>query len=144
MEWHERYGQPHQPAMEEIAAFVGNPAWETLNASLSESYGIRPKVEYSGCSMAKGWNVKYKKSGKSLCTLYPRNGFFVAMIVVGMTDPEACDFVISQCSDPVRKVYEDTETFRGSKWLMVAVEDRRTCEDALRLIELRMGLIRKK
>ena len=144
MEWHERYKQQQQPEMKDIADFIGNPAWEALNASLSESWGIRPKVEYSGCSMARGWNVKYKKSGKALCTLYPGDGFFFAMVVIGMSDPEACDFVVSQCSEPVRALYEGTETFRGSKWLMVAVRDERTCEDTLRLIELRMGLIRKK
>jgi hypothetical protein len=45
---------------------------------------VKPKLSYSGCSMDggawKGWNVKYKKSGKVLCSLYPKQGYFLALV----------------------------------------------------------------
>ncbi len=41
----------------------------------------RPKairqLEYSKCSLKPGWNVKYKKSGKALCALYPMEDYFI-------------------------------------------------------------------
>ncbi|KAB2952754.1 DUF3788 family protein [Heliorestis acidaminivorans] len=36
---------------------------------MEEAYQAKPHITYSKCSAQPGWNVKYKKSGKSLCTL---------------------------------------------------------------------------
>ena len=41
----------------------------------------------SACSWEQGWNVKFKKAGKTLCTLYPRELFFTVMVVVGKREP---------------------------------------------------------
>lgn len=45
-------------------------------------------MDYSTCSFQPGWNVKYKKGGKSLCTLYPMDGYFIALVVVGPKEEE--------------------------------------------------------
>jgi hypothetical protein len=28
----------------------------------------------------RGWNIKYQKSGKSICTIYPQQGYFLALV----------------------------------------------------------------
>jgi AraC family transcriptional regulator len=28
----------------------------------------------------KGWNVKYRKGGRALCSLYPKQGYFLALV----------------------------------------------------------------
>ena len=42
------------------------------------------KIAYSNCAMDnnvwRGWNIKYQKSGKSLCTIYPQQGYFLALV----------------------------------------------------------------
>ena len=68
MGWKTRYPIDRQPSLEEIAAAVATPLWGKFLIHLEETYRVTPKVEYSKCAMAPGWNVKYKKSGKALCT----------------------------------------------------------------------------
>ena len=81
MGWKTRYPIDRQPSLEEIAAAVATPLWGKFLIHLEETYRVTPKVEYSKCAMAPGWNVKYKKSGKALCTLYPVEGSLVQMCI---------------------------------------------------------------
>lgn len=73
MVWNEKFGATHIPSWEDIRKYIGagKPNWDKFTAYIEETYGVKPKIEYSGCSAQPGWNVKYKKSSKSLCTLYP-------------------------------------------------------------------------
>jgi hypothetical protein len=57
--------------------------WDELVLYIEETYKAKQHLDYSKCSAQPGWNVKYKKSSKSLCTLYPMPNYFIALIVVG-------------------------------------------------------------
>jgi hypothetical protein len=64
----------HMPAYDEIVDYINLPAqelWRQINHFIQQRYSATPKIMYSKCSGKPGWNVKYQKSGKSLCTLYP-------------------------------------------------------------------------
>jgi hypothetical protein len=73
-----------QPTESELASFVGTEHFIDLHNYLCENYKIKPKIAYSNCSMDnnvwRGWNIKYQKSGKSLCTIYPQQGYFLALV----------------------------------------------------------------
>lgn len=73
-------------------------------------------MEYSRCSMQAGWNIKYKKGGKSLCTLYPMQGYFIALVVVGSHELMEAEFLMPQCSDYVQTVFKNTKTGNGQKY----------------------------
>jgi len=86
MLWYELFDKAHEPQDNEIREFVDTPLWDDLAKYLQQSYKVHPKLFHSGCSMDKGywrgWNVKYQKSGKSLCSLYPKQGYFTALIPI--------------------------------------------------------------
>ena len=76
-----------QPTEDEIKDFVGTEIFTLftdLDNHLREDYKIKPKLAYSSCAMDKniwrGWNIKYQKSGKSYCTIYPQQGHFLVLI----------------------------------------------------------------
>ena len=73
-----------QPTELEIREFVETGLFEDLDTYLRNTYNVKPKTAYSNCSMDnniwRGWNVKYQKSGKSLCTIYPQKGYFLALV----------------------------------------------------------------
>ena len=71
------------PLLNEIEAYVKNPLFSQFCSEIKEKYKINEKIEYSSCSWEKGWNVKFKKSGKTLCTIYPREAYFTVMAVIG-------------------------------------------------------------
>ena len=50
---------------------------------MKSNYNVNPIFEFSKCSLEFGWNIKFKKTGKTLCTIYPRESYFTAMLVIG-------------------------------------------------------------
>lgn len=68
--------QEEIPVLEDFAAYIRNPVFMQFCSEIKKKYRCNEKIEFSRCSWERGWNVKFKKSGKSLCTVYPREGYF--------------------------------------------------------------------
>lgn len=138
MTWMEAYPKSQQPTLQEIEAFIESPLWNGLCDWAESTYTIAPKVEHSTCSGAPGWNVKYKKSGRSLCTLYPDRGQFTALISIGTKEAPEAELLLPTCSDYIRELFARTQTFNGARWLMIRVSDARVLEDVKKFIRLRV------
>ena len=80
----EMFDKERQPTELELRDFVGTEFFMDLHNYLCDSYKVKPKLSYSNCSMDKniwrGWNIKYQKSSKSLCTIYPQHGYFLVLV----------------------------------------------------------------
>lgn len=139
MSWNEQYPKSTMPSFEEMSSFVGNPLWDELCIYLQEVYGVFPKIEHSICSGAPGWNLKYKKSGRALCTLYPAEGFFTCLVSVGSREAMEAEFLLSACTEYLRKLYWNTKPFNGGRWLMIALTSAEVLEDVKKLIDLRVN-----
>lgn len=137
MNWQDAFFQDTKPTFEQINEFINNPLWDKLNKTLVSTYNVEPKLEYSKCSMQRGWNVKYKKRGKSLCTLYPQEGYFKALVIVNESNRVEVDLFINTCCDYVKKIYNEVNFFNGSKWLMIQVDSLLVLNDMLELIKFR-------
>ena len=137
MEWHEWYGPDHAPAYEEISSFVDSALWDEARGALEDGFQVAPRLEYSRCSMQKGWNVKYKKSGRSLCTLYPMAGHFLALVVIGQREEQNMDEVLPELNKETQALYHRTPVSMGSRWLMLRVGDESALADLVSLVKLR-------
>ena len=80
----EMFDKEIQPNESELNVFVGTEFFTDLYNHLCDSYKIKPRISYSNCAMDKnvwrGWNIKFQKSGKSLCTIYPQQGYFLVLV----------------------------------------------------------------
>lgn len=137
MEWANLYGADKQPTEAQIKAFVNTPLWERLDDFLREGYKIEPTIRYSGCSGQPGWNVKYQKSGRSLGTLYPMDGFFIALVVIGAKEQGEAELIIPSCTAHVQELFNSAAAVSGACWLMIQVTDEEICSDVERLVQLR-------
>lgn len=137
MVWSEQYDKIHQPTEKNIREFINNDLWQELNSYLQETYDTLPKTTYSGCSMQKGWNVKYQKRGKSLCTLYPMQGYFIVLVVIGIREMNEAELLMPLCSEYIQNMFEQTASGYNGKWMMIDVKNRDILEDVKKLIELR-------
>lgn len=137
MNWDELYSSTEKPDVNQIAKYINNPLWIKFADYMESNYDIEPSIEYSRCSMQKGWNIKYKKSSKSLCTLYPKEGFFIVLVVIGQKEMSETEFMIPSCCEYVKQVFTETETGNGQKWMMINVQDEETLEDIFKLIRIR-------
>ena len=137
MDWNLLYSNVTPPTWEQITEYIGSPLWADFNERIQSAYQVKPCMEHSRCSMQAGWNIKYKKGGKSLCTLYPMQGYFIALVVVGSRELTEAEFLMPQCSDYVQTVFKNTKIGNGQKWLMLDVRDRGIMDDVFSLINLR-------
>lgn len=137
MEWMTTYGPEKQPTETEISSFIDDPMWEDLNKFVQDSYQVSPAYSYSQCAGQPGWNVKYKKAGRSLCTLYPMDGFFIALVVIGTKEREEAELLKPSLSKHVQKLMETADISAMGQWLMVNVTDEEILDNVKWLIQLR-------
>jgi AraC family transcriptional regulator len=122
--------------------------WGELAEHLQQAYNSKPKTEYSGCSMDggiwKGWNVKYKKSGKSLRTLYPKQGYFLSLITVSERDSDEADVLAQHFCGYVKELYQRASFGKNyGKMLGIEVSSEEILLDLKALIALRAGVTKQ-
>lgn len=138
MKWSELYATNNPPSLDDISNYVNTELWQRLNSYLQVTYRIQPKLSYSRCSMQPGWNIKYQKSGKSLCTLYPLAGYFIALIVIGSKETEETEFMLPSYSEYSQNLYQNTAYSTGGRWLMINVTEPAILDDVINLIQIRV------
>lgn len=128
------------PTLEEIGEYIKNSVFLQFCFDIKAKYNCKEKIEFSSCSWEKGWNVKFKKAGKSLCTIYPREGYFTILIVIGSAERISTEAILPDCTDELKEIYQQTKEGNGQRWLMIDLEDKEEMyRDVLRLIEIRRG-----
>ena len=128
----------HPPTLNEIGEFIQNPVFSQFCKEIKDQYQCTEKIEFSPCSWEMGWNIKFKKAGKTLCTIYPRELYFTVMVVIGQREKEQVKDILPECASTIRKKYHQTKEGNGQKWLMIDIEDKdETYQDLLRLIQIR-------
>lgn len=126
------------PAIEAISEYVRNPVFVQFCSEIKNTYKCNEKIEYSSCSWEKGWNIKFKKAGKTLCTVYPRECYITIMIVIGTKEKAFVEAILPECTVELSDIFNHTKEGNGQKWLMIDLEDKGDLyNDVLRLIQIR-------
>jgi hypothetical protein len=122
----------HQPTEDEIAAALGPayPLWQRLLAFIAETYQMPGEFSFSGKNY--GWNMWYRKSGKSLVTLYPQQGKLIAQVVLGKAEVEQAEALT--LGDHVSKVLRETAQLHDGRWLFIPVTTERDAQDIEQLL----------
>ena len=135
--WDVAWPEHTRPTIHDIAAWVKDPLFLESNSWLCSTYGIQPLMEFSRCSMDRGWNVKYKKGSRPLCVCYVRAGWFTAMVTVGAGQMEELRALLPSFSETFQAIFESTRLFNGGKWLVLDVKQAQQLEDVRQLILLK-------
>lgn len=128
----------NRPDLEKIGDYVQNPVFMRFCNEVKELYKCVEQIEYSSCSLEKGWNVKFKSAGRALCTVYPRELYFTVMVVAGKKEKESAEAMLPECTPEFRDIYNNTREFNGQRWLMIDLEDENgVYRDVFRFLEIR-------
>lgn len=130
----------YMPTYEEIVAYLNEPArvlWQDLDAFIRQKYKVSPRITYSKCSSKPGWNVKYQKSGKSLCTLYPEQDGFVALVVILLEMVPLIEAMSGQLESEVLATVKSARPFNGTLWLMIPVNRKPVVNNVQELLMLK-------
>lgn len=143
MEWSELFNISQMPSVKDIKAYIGKsePIWNELTSFIEDTYKVNFQMSYSKCCAQPGWNIKYKKSGKSLCTLYPMEDYFIALIVVGAKEEDEVKIAMDagMFTTYVMELYQKTVFSAGGRWLMIEVKNKEILNDIKTLIKIRVN-----
>lgn len=130
----------HEPTFEEISNSIAGPGaelWRELNTFIQQEWKASPKIAFSRCSGKPGWNVKYQKSGKSLCTLYPEDRGFIALVVITLALVPGVMAQEAEFTPYVIDLVASGKPYNGTLWLMIQVTDGQVLEDVKRLFMMK-------
>lgn len=129
----------HSPHIEEVSEIVGRPLFNTLCSEILARYNGKAELSFSKCSMGYGWNIKFKKGSKSLCTIYPHEGSFSLMIVIGRKQKEAAQSLLPSLHPVLEQIYDQTPCGNDQRWMWIDLEDQdELADDLMKLIDLRL------
>ncbi|NLI14232.1 MAG: DUF3788 domain-containing protein [Peptococcaceae bacterium] len=132
----------YTPTYDEIFDYINEPArtlWRDFNSFVQQKYKVSPKITYSKCSGKPGWNLKYQKSGKSLCTLYPERECFIALIVVTLDLVPVIEASSKDFEPYTLGLLRSARPFNGTLWLMVRIENKYILENVKHLLLLKQA-----
>lgn len=128
----------YQPDLYEISEYIENSLFDELCKIMIDEYQAKVRIEFSKDVWARGWNIKFRKSGRSLCVVYPKKKYFTMLIVIGRREKEMFDHLYDQLSDEMRNIYLSTKEGMDQRWLMIDItSENEVYRDALRLIKIR-------
>jgi hypothetical protein len=127
----------HTPTEQEMEAFIGasaKEAWVKLRRFLKENYDIVPEMIFD---KKHGWDVRYRKSGRTLVTLTPEKGAVRVLIVLGREESEKALSVRDELSSKMYKFIESTKQLHDGRWLWIRLFQAADVEDVEKLLAVK-------
>ncbi len=125
----------HQPTTTEVFDALGaqQALWDGLTQFIADNYPIPGEWNFGGKNY--GWNLWYRKSGKTLVTLYPQKGLFVAQIVLGNDQVEQALHL--KLGKNVGTVLTETPQLHDGRWLFIKVKTEKDVKDIQQLLRVK-------
>jgi len=110
-----------KPTEDDITGTVGEKSflWLEIRKYLEENYDFAPELIHYGQKY--GWTLRYRKSGKTLCSLFPEKDAFTVLVVLGKKEVEKMFSIIDKLNPEVRTLFENAEQKRDGRWLWIRV-----------------------
>jgi len=107
--------------------------WEELLHFIADNYPIPAEWNFGGKNY--GWNLWYRKSGKTLVTLYPQDRYFVAQIVLGKNQVEQA--LALKWGKNVGATLIETPQLHDGRWLFIRVRTAKDVKDIQQLLQIK-------
>ncbi len=123
------------PARKEIEGVMG-AKWDLfrqLTDFMDAAYRMKGDWAHGGKNY--GWNIWYRKSGKTLMNLFPQKGYFVAQVVLGKEQVEKASGLTLGAN--VKDVFTRAPQFHDGRWLYIPVRTKRDVKDIQELVQLK-------
>ncbi|MFQ5980141.1 MAG: DUF3788 domain-containing protein [Candidatus Heimdallarchaeota archaeon] len=134
----------HQPTDDEIVNYIGEgaaEAWLEIRQFLEKYYDFVPETVFYGAKY--GWTIRYRKSGKTLCSFFPEKGGFTLLITFGKKEAEKALSLRDELSAKIRTLLENAKQLRDGRWLWIRVMDASDNPDIKKLVQIKRKPKRK-
>ena len=132
------------PSQSTMTDLLGQPlfeVWQKLCVVIDEKYEMERLWNADG----KNWiyEYKYRREGKTLCSLYAKDNRIGFMIIFGKNKREKLEEIRDTLSDAVCRRYDEAKTYRDGKWVMFEPTDTSEFDDYMKLLAVKRKPNRK-
>lgn len=132
------------PSQSTMTDLLGQPlfeVWQKLCVVIDEKYEMERLWNAGG----KNWiyEYKYRRGGKTLCSLYAKDNRIGFMIIFGKNEREKLEEIRDTLSDDVCRRYDEAKTYRDGKWVMFEPTDTSEFDDYMKLLAVKRKPNRK-
>lgn len=128
------------PTEEELSQLMEEDVfktWCTINNFIKDNYDMDILWDNGGKTGV--FELKYRKSGKTFCALYPRKKGMRVLIIFGKNEREKFETSRKDFSEYINNFYDNTRQYHDGKWLYLDIINSKVIADIERLL-----LIKKK
>ncbi|MHA2601474.1 MAG: DUF3788 family protein [Candidatus Thorarchaeota archaeon SMTZ1-83] len=133
------------PTEKEMMDFLGKEAgslWKTLAEYLAENYD-HVATKKPDDNRLEG-TIRYRRGGKTLVTLYPKEGELTVLIILGRKEVEKFRTERNEFSPDIIELFKNTKQYHDGRWLHIKVPGPGTLEDIKKLLHLKKKPSRRK
>ena len=132
------------PTHAEMTTLLGEElcnVWEKLCKTIEKAYDMDQLWDKGYREWI--YEYKYRRGGKTLCTLYAKEETFGLQIIFGKDERAKVEAIRNELSEEVRQIYENAHTYHDGKWVMFYPTDTAMFEDFMKLLRLKRRPNRK-
>ncbi|MHA2248181.1 MAG: DUF3788 domain-containing protein [Candidatus Hodarchaeales archaeon] len=111
-----------KPDSKEIISYIGDQVatkWLEMEDFLKTHYDFKPETIFYGNKY--GWVVRYRKSGRTLCSLFPEKSSFTVLITLGKKESETVLSMKDELSSRIFKLIKESRQLRDGRWLWIRI-----------------------
>ena len=128
----------YKPSAEELVKLVGKPlydVWTALTGLIDAKYDTERLWNSGG----KAWKYeyKYRRGGKTLCSLYARENCIGFMVIFGKDERTKFEKERDCYSKETQTIYDKAQTYHDGKWMMFEPTDTALFSDFMRLLHIK-------
>lgn len=126
------------PDAHDLTALLGDELFhvrENLCSAIEEKYDM-------DCLWDKGYRewiyeYKYRRGGKTLCTLYAKEGVIGLQIIFGKDERGKLEARQNEFPEEILRTYEEAHIYHDGKWVMFFPKDTALTGDFIRLLTVK-------
>ena len=125
----------HEPDSQDIILFIGDKGvteWLEMTSFLKKHYDFQPETVFYGNKY--GWTVRYRKSGRTLCSLFPEKGSFTVLITLGKKESELVLSMKSELNSQIFNLVQESRQLRDGRWLWIRILKTNDITDIKRIL----------
>lgn len=115
--------------------------WQALCSAIDEKYDMERLWNTGG----KNWTYeyKYRRGGKTLCSLYAKSCCIGFMIIFGKDERAKFEVIRDTFTNTVCKQYDEAKTYNDGKWVMFEPTNTTEFDDYMKLLAIKRKPNRK-
>lgn len=132
-----RKARAHAPTLKEVRSALGSrfPLWERVTNFIEKSYDVEGTWSTWGPAES-GWNLRYRRKGKSLAALYPQRERILVQVVLGKVQAERA--LQLELKGKVLRMLREAPQLRDGRWLFIPVTSESDAEDVEKLLSAKI------